>query len=97
MNLPLFELIEKSYKDLFNWVFRTLLFSTTECRCEAERYFTTGRTSFKFLEWLSPGKMRVLYPQRWKAVMADYAGAYLKLVLFGFLVGIGCLVSAGIV
>jgi len=76
---PVFELIESSVKSLFRWFFVTFLFCTREMQAEAELYFETGTTSFRHFEWLSPTRVRRLYPGRWKFIIADFAGAYLKL------------------
>jgi len=88
---PIFELIETSVKNLLTWFFIKFLFFTKELRTEVERYFRTGQTSFRYFEWLSFARMRSLYPRRWKALVIDFAGAYLRLGLGGAVIILACL------
>lgn len=82
---PIFEYLQKMVKDSLKWFFVNLLFCTKELQVESERYFATGQTSFRYFEWLYFNKVREAYPKKWKLIVADFFGAYLKLILIGSL------------
>jgi len=88
---PIIELIERAIKDSLRWFFNTFLFSTRELRTETELYFQTGETSFRYFEWLNLARMRHAYPERWKIIILDFFGAYLKLFLTGAALALVCI------
>ena len=94
MYFPFFEQLERGAKRLCRWFFVTFLFVTKELQNEATVYFASGQTSLRAFEWLSVSKLKATYPGRWKYVMADYIGAYLKLIMLNVLFCIAGIVIA---
>ncbi len=85
---PLVDMLEKAVKEMFKWFFVNWLFTTRETQNEVRLFFDTGKTKFRHLEWLNIGRLKSTYPARWKYILADFAGAYLKLLLLGALVSL---------